>query len=87
MEALSFSLPVVATPAGDMEYLVKEGKNGFICEKKNAGQLAEKMGTLIRNAALREQMGHESYRLISENFTLEKFNNKYLDFIHSFDEK
>jgi glycosyltransferase involved in cell wall biosynthesis len=82
MEALSFSLPIVATPAGDMEYLVKENKNGYICKIGNAKQMADKLKYLIEKQDVRKKMSEESFKIISKEFTLETFKNHYIDFIN-----
>ena len=82
MEAMSFSLPVVATPAGDMEYLVKQDENGFLCEMKNPQDIASKLSVLINDYELRKKMGLKSYEIIARNFSMEKFEKNYIDFIN-----
>ena len=81
MEAMSFSLPIIATPAGDMEYLVKEGENGYLCEMRNPVQIANKLLLIIQDFELRKKMGEKSYQIISENFTMDRFRNNYVTFI------
>jgi glycosyltransferase involved in cell wall biosynthesis len=81
MEALSYSLPVVTTDAGDMEYLVRDGHNGYLCEFKNPNQIADNLEKIIVNSKKRATMGRNSYSLLKDNFSLEIFEKKYLDFI------
>ncbi|NJK98226.1 MAG: glycosyltransferase family 4 protein [Bacteroidales bacterium] len=55
MEAMSFGLPIVATSAGDSEYLVKDNFNGYICKAGDSSDLAEKLYRLISDEDLRNQ--------------------------------
>jgi len=82
MEALSFSLPVVATPVGDMEYLVKQDENGFLCEMKNPQDITSKLSVLIKDYELRKKMGLKSYEIIARNFSMGKFEKNYIEFIN-----
>ena len=72
IEAMGAGLPIIATDRGAITESVIEGKNGFIVEKKNPSQIAEKIKYLIENPAQRKKMGEESRRLYLENFTEDK---------------
>lgn len=72
IEAMGAGLPIVATNRGAITESVIDGKNGFIVEKKNPSQIAEKIKYLIDNPAQRKRMGEESRRLYLENFTEDK---------------
>ena len=80
MEALSYSLPIVTTNAGDMEYLVKDNHNGYLCEFKNPNQIAEKLELVITDSEKRTKMGLNSYKLLKDNFSLEIFEKKIFGF-------
>jgi glycosyltransferase involved in cell wall biosynthesis len=81
MEALSYSLPVVATPVGDTKYLVKHGENGFLCEPKNSENMASRLKTLVLEYELRNIMSNRSYEILSKDFTLNKFRQEYMEYI------
>lgn len=83
MEALSFSLPVVSTPAGDMGFLIKNGVNGFLCEFRDHEIIAEQLFCLINDYELRSKMSLNSFLLLSKNFTMSKFEKRYLSFINT----
>jgi glycosyltransferase involved in cell wall biosynthesis len=83
MEAMNFSLPIVATNVGDNPYLIDHGYNGYLCEVKNSRQISERLIELINDAELRKKMGENSYNKLKENFSFEAFKNKYLHFIDS----
>ena len=85
MEAMTYSLPVVATDAGDNRYLVEENTNGYILELKDYEGLAAKLHELISNPSLRHQMGANSYERITEHYSFETFRDNYLKLIDSLD--
>ena len=66
MEAMSYSLPILATDAGVMKYLVKDNFNGFICSFKNPKAISEKVVELITDFDLRNKMGANSYITFKE---------------------
>ena len=49
MEAMSFSLPIIATNAGDMKYLIEDNYNGFICPYKEPNIISNKLVELIND--------------------------------------
>lgn len=83
MEAMSFSLPIVATKAGDTSKLVVDGFNGFLCEIQDYRDIASKLNILINNFDLRKLMSFNSYKHILDNFSLDKIGKYYLDLINS----
>ena len=83
LEAMSYSLPVVATDVGDNRRLIENGINGFLCEVKNYMQISKKINFLIQNKDNRIQFGLKNYQIINENFSPDNFKNKYLKLIKS----
>jgi glycosyltransferase involved in cell wall biosynthesis len=72
VEAMAAGLPIITTDQGAITESVKDGVNGFIVEKRNPHQIAEKIKFLIEHPEIRKKMGEESRRLYLENFTEEK---------------
>jgi glycosyltransferase involved in cell wall biosynthesis/ubiquinone/menaquinone biosynthesis C-methylase UbiE len=72
VEAVAAGLPIISTDQGAITESVIDGVNGFIVEKQNPQQIAEKINLLIENPELRIKMGKESRRLYLENFTEDK---------------
>jgi glycosyltransferase involved in cell wall biosynthesis len=72
VEAMAAGLPIISTDQGAITESVIDGINGFIVEKQNPSQIAEKIKLLIENTDLRIKMGKESRRLYEENYTEEK---------------
>lgn len=72
VEALAFGLPIISTDQGAITESVIDKINGFIVEKQNSHQIAEKIKLLIDDSDLRKTMGQASRRLYLKNFTEEK---------------
>ena len=81
MEALNWSLPVVATNVGDNDHLVLDGQNGFLHKIADAGGMAESLDKLLNSVVLRNQMGINSNRYLRENYSMDIFEKRYLDLI------
>jgi len=62
-------LPVVCTPVGVNQDLVKDGVNGFWAMTPEDWR--EKLSLLIENSELREKMGREGRRRVLENYTFQ----------------
>jgi 1,2-diacylglycerol 3-alpha-glucosyltransferase len=57
LEAMAAGLPVVAAAAGALPELVADGENGYLFRPGDARDLAHKVGLILDNPALAEQMG------------------------------
>lgn len=81
MEAMAFSLPIIATDVGDNKYLVEHGRNGFLIDTKDTKAIASHICLLYENPSLRQQFGEMSHEKISD-FSTDMFRKKYIDFIN-----
>jgi len=72
VEAMAAGLPIITTDQGAITESVIDGVNGFIVEKRNPRQIAEKIKFLIENSDIRKKMGEESQRIYLEKFTEDK---------------
>lgn len=72
VEAMAAGLPVISTDHAAISESVHNGINGFLVEKKNVKQVAEKIIMLAGDKNLRNKMGAESRRIYLENLTEEK---------------
>lgn len=81
MEAMEYSLPVVATNVGDNDKLILEGENGFLTEVKNVERIAEKLLILLENNGLRDTMGQTGYTHLVKDFSTSTFKNNYISLI------
>lgn len=73
LEAMMFSLPIVATDWRGIPDMIENGKNGFLVPIRNPNSLAQILEKLIKEPELRKSMGWEGRKRYSENHTAEKF--------------
>jgi glycosyltransferase involved in cell wall biosynthesis len=85
MEAMSYSLPVVATNVGDNNCLIEHGNTGFLTSPKDVKGITQYLTELLRSAKLREQMGSEGFKKLKREFNSNVFRGKYIRFITSLD--
>jgi len=76
LEAMMFSLPVVATDWRGIPEIIEEGKNGFLVPVKDPAGIAEKIEMLYKDSSLREKLGKKGRAIYSEKFTLDHHLNK-----------
>ena len=81
MEALNWSLPVVATNVGDNDHLVIDGVNGYLHPIGDATGLTTSLCKLLDSVELRNKMGVRSNQNLRENYSMEIFEKRYLDLI------
>lgn len=83
MEALNWSLPVVATNVGDNGRLVLDKESGFVHEKHDAEGIADSLNILLESVDKRNKMGHKGNCILHENYSADLFLKRYIDLIES----
>lgn len=76
MEALNWSIPVVATDVGDNRYLVEDGKNGFLTQVSDSNAVADRLAFLLENDEQRCEMGRYGNQIL-HRYSVENFENSY----------
>jgi glycosyltransferase involved in cell wall biosynthesis len=71
LEAMSLSLPIVASRASGMECL-RHGKDGFLLDPFDPGALAEKLSLLDSDLKLRRKVGESARRYVTSRFSLDR---------------
>lgn len=84
MEALNWSMPVVATNVGDNSHLIMDGKNGFLHNIGDVDGMAQSLATLLDSIDLRNRYGTMSHEILEKGYSLESFEKQYL---HLLDEE
>ncbi len=74
LEAMQFSLPVVATRWRGVQSVVRDGVTGFLVPIKDSDALADKLASLIANPDLRTEMSAKSREIFLQEYTIEKFH-------------
>ena len=70
LEAMQFTLPVISTIEGGIPEIVDDGVTGFLVQKQNVQQLADKIEMLIKDAGLRASMGMKGREKFMERYTI-----------------
>lgn len=79
MEAMACGLPVVAMEAGDIPYLVEEGKTGFVIPQGEETTFAERVFQLFGDDGLCFRMGLAARAKAEREFRLERLVSETLD--------
>lgn len=83
MEAMSYSLPVVATDAGDIKFLVQDGINGFLCPVGDHKEIARSLKILIFEHSRRHRFSLNAYQHIRNNFSPKHQTSQYVNLIEN----
>jgi glycosyltransferase involved in cell wall biosynthesis len=57
LEAFSYGLPIVATRIGAIAEIVQHGESGYLVTPKNAGELADRLNSLLDDPSLCARLG------------------------------
>jgi glycosyltransferase involved in cell wall biosynthesis len=71
LEAMSCETPVVATNAGGIPEIIKNGENGIVVPTNNPLKLAEAIDYLLENKDVRIKFGKVGRKWVTENFSVE----------------
>jgi len=66
LEAMACGAPVVASQVGGLAFLVQDGVTGFTVPSGDAEALSERLGELLSNPGLRQEMGKQAARLAQD---------------------
>lgn len=83
MEALNWSLPVVATNVGDNDHLVIDGVNGTLHPIGDAKGMAKSIAHLLDDVNIRNQYGEASNKNLRENYSTDIFIERYISLIEN----
>jgi len=78
LEAMAIGRPILTTNVPGCKETVIEGENGFLVEKANVEQLAEKMTWFIENQQEWQRMADRSHELAKERYDVHKVNHELL---------
>ncbi|TYK65323.1 glycosyltransferase family 4 protein [Colwellia echini] len=74
LEAMATGRPILTTDVPGCRETVINGENGWLVEKSNVEQLAEKMTWFIENQADWQRMAKESREMVEDKFDVHKVN-------------
>jgi glycosyltransferase involved in cell wall biosynthesis len=84
LEAMSWALPVIATPVGGIPQLVTHEVNGLLVAPGDVAALAAAITRLLEDAALRERLGSAARTTIESRFSLDDALEKLSGIYHRF---
>ena len=76
-EAMSCSLPVVASNCSAIPELIDDNKGGFLCPVGDTSAFAEKINLLADSPQLRREMGEYNRSKVEKYFTIDRMVNEY----------
>lgn len=80
VEAMASGKPVVCTNLkSGVPFVNKDGETGFVVPPKSSNALAEAINKLLGDNELREKFGAAGRKRATENFTINKMADSYLD--------
>ena len=79
LEAGAAGLPVVATRHSGIPEIVEDGVSGFLVDERDVSALADRLGELAGNSALRERMGAAGKAVVTEKHDIRKLNADMLE--------
>ncbi|ELY5143590.1 glycosyltransferase family 4 protein [Vibrio vulnificus] len=87
LEAMAMGRPVLTTNVPGCKETVVNGENGWLVEKANVEQLAERMIWFIEHPEQWEIMGDKGHQMANEKFDVHKVNAEILKIMGLADEK
>jgi glycosyltransferase involved in cell wall biosynthesis len=78
LEAMSMSLPVVATAVGGTPKIVRDEENGLLVPPQQPEELAVALLELLENPESRRRMGVNSFQQVTQSWSLERMTDNYL---------
>ena len=78
LEAMMFSLPVIANPIATISSTIQNKKTGFTLEKNSPKEISDLIKKLHKNIKMRETLGKNGRKRFLEKYTLKTYKNKFL---------
>lgn len=69
LEAMACGKAVIASKAGGLQEIIRDGQNGFLIHAGDSEGLAQKIIALCENADLRNRLGREARRFIETHYS------------------
>ena len=78
MEAMSMTLPCVATNVGGIHEVIEHGKNGFLSDFGDVQTFGTYVKHLVNSTQLRQEIGTAARKCIVDYFRIETIAARYL---------
>jgi glycosyltransferase involved in cell wall biosynthesis len=77
METLASGTPLVATAAGGIAAVARDGDNAVLVPERDPAALARAIGELLGNQALRQRIGEAARRDVVEHHSWERVARRF----------
>jgi len=74
LQYMACGVPVVASPVGVNQDIIKDGENGFLASSYN--EWLEKLILLVQNEELRRKLGQKGRKTVEDHFSLKRWGPK-----------
>jgi glycosyltransferase involved in cell wall biosynthesis len=79
LEAMAHGLPVVSTPVGGIPEAITDGVEGFLVQPGDIDALADRLGRLLKDPALRQAMSEAAKRKVESTFALDRIIPQWVE--------
>jgi glycosyltransferase involved in cell wall biosynthesis len=81
LEAMSVGVPVISSDTGGASEMIRDGVDGFVYPRHDVECLSDRLYTVMTDAAKRGAFRQNAIQRVQREFTLEKMDSAYVDFI------
>lgn len=71
LEAMSWRVPVIATPVGGIPQVLTDGVNGLLVAPGDVERLSAGLGRILRESPLRERLGKAARETVEDRFSVD----------------
>ncbi len=75
LEAQKYKTPVLSTKCGGPKDIIKDKISGFLIEKENPKEMAEKIVYIVKNKEKLEEIINNAYEILQKDYSYESFKN------------
>ncbi len=79
LDAFAYQVPVVATKAGGIPEMVKDGETGLLCEIGDDEAVARSLDRVLQDVTLRDRLTTGAHALLEREFTADRMAERYVE--------
>lgn len=78
LEAMAMRLPVITTPVGALEDIIKDDFNGILVKPNAPNEIIKAIKKLLSDSKLAETFGKNNIKQVNENYSVEVVVKEYV---------